>query len=490
MAMINLPEKADAIRLRDFFVEFGYTEEGLKESLGQATPPEEGALQAMLHRMRGANPGSALARLFLIGVDIEKDLGDAVLPKWFLALCLEHGLLQETTDLYRSNVVIVPVADFLVASDAFRVLGTDEASEFVMPASTHSADFLRRLIISKQVDSTLDLGTGCGIHALFASTHSTQVVASDISERAIRFAEFNALLNGRDNIECVIGDRFSAVEGQSFDFIVSNPPFVLGPDDEYTYRDNKLELDEFCRQLVEEAAGHLNEAGHLQMLCETVELDGESWKDKMMEWTTSTGCDTWLLHSPPLRPPNYTAIRLADIRGGETGPGQEAFDRWLNYFADKNVTGIHPGMIVLRRREGANWFHIHDLASDLTDDAGDAVLRGIAALDFLHAHDEEKELLNAVLELSPFLTLEQQFSREEEQWQPQKSVLAMSDGMLMEAEIDMPVMAFLNQMDGSRNLHECVSRFAEAIKADEKKIAGDFLPIIRMFVARGFLRAA
>jgi hypothetical protein len=208
-----------------------------------------------------------------------------------------------------------------------------------------------------------------------------------------------------------------------------------------------------------------------------------------MEWTTDTGCDTWLLHSPPLRPANYVAIRLADIRDG-SNTGQEAFDRWLDYFADKNVTGIHPGMFVLRRREGANWFHVHDLASDLTDDAGDAVLRGIAALDFLHAHDEEKDMLKAVLELSPFLTLEQQFSRDDEQWQPQKSVLAMSDGMPMEAEIDMPVMAFLNQMDGSRNLRECVSRFAEAIKADEEKIAGDFLPIIRMFVARGFLRPA
>ena len=489
MAMINLPKKADAIRLRDFLVESGYTEEGLTSSLGQATPPEEGGLQAMLHRTRGANSGSALARLFLIGVDIEKDLGDAVLPKWFLDLCLDNKLLQKTEDVYCSNIVLVPVAGFLIASDAFRVLGTDEAGEFVMPASTHSADFLRRLIINNQVDRTLDLGTGCGVHALAASTHSKHVVASDVSERAIRFAEFNALLNGCDNIECVTGDRFSAVEGQSFDLIVSNPPFVLGPDEQYTYRDNKLELDEFCRQLVAEAAGHLNEGGHLQMLCESVELEGESWKDKMTEWTTNTGCDTWLLHSPPLRPANYTAIRLSDVRDG-TGPGQEAFDRWLNYFAEKKVTGIHPAMIVLRRRDGANWFHIHDLASDLTDDAGDAVLRGIAALDFLRAHDEEKDLLNAVLELSPFLTLEQQFSREEEQWQPQKSVLAMSDGMLMEAEIDMPVMAFLNQMDGSRNLRECVSRFAEAIKADEKKIAGDFLPIIRMFVARGFLRAA
>ncbi len=486
--MITLPEKSDAVRLHDFLIESGYTEDGLKRSLGQARPPEEGGVQTMLHRTHVANAGSALARLFLVGVDVEKDSTEAVLPEWFLELCIGTGMLRATNVGYRASVVSVPVGGFLIASDAFRILGADEASEFVLPASTHSANYLRQLIITNKVDRALDLGTGCGVHALFMSLHSTGVIASDISERATRYAELNALLNGRDNIKCVTGDRFSAIVDQKFDLIVSNPPFVLGPDEEFTYRDNKLELDEFCRQLVAEAAGHLNEGGHLQMLCESVEFDGESWKDRMMEWTANTGCDTWLLHSPPLRPANYTATRLSDIRGGPD-PGQGTFDRWLNYFTDKNVTGIHPVLMVLRRRDAANWFHVHDLASDLSGDAGPAILRGITARDFLHEHDDESKLFDAVLELSPFLTLEQQFSRVEDHWEGQKSVLALTDGMPMEAEIDMPVMAFLNQMDGSRNVRECVSRFAEAAKADEKKIAGDFLPIVRLFIARGFLRA-
>jgi len=489
MTMITLPEKSDAIRLRDFFVESAYTEEGLKKSLGQSTPPEEGGVQAMLHRTRTTDVASALARLFLIGVDVEKDLADSVLPSWLIELCLENGLMDHAEELYHANIVLVPVADFLIASDAFRVLGTDEASEFVLPASTHSANYLRQLIIPNKVDSALDMGTGCGIHALFMSKNSSRVVASDISERATRFAEFNAVLNGCDNIECVTGDRFEAVENQTFDLIVSNPPFVLGPDDEFTYRDNKLELDEFCRQLIVEASGYLNKGGFVQMLCESVEFDGESWPDKMQAWTKDTGCDTWLLHAPPLRPANYVAVRLSDIRG-ESVVEQATYDRWLNFFTERNVTGIHPALITLRKRDGSNWIHIHDLASQLTDDAGDAILRGIAAIDFLQEHQEDTKLMGAVLELSPFLTLEQQFSRKDDYWQPEKAVLAMTDGMPMEAEIDMPIMAFLNQIDGNRSVKECVARFAEAASADEKKIADDFMPIVRMFVARGFLRAA
>ena len=40
--------------------------------------------------------------------------------------------------------------------------------------------------------SALDLGTGCGIQALLAAKHSERVVATDVNERALAFAAFNA----------------------------------------------------------------------------------------------------------------------------------------------------------------------------------------------------------------------------------------------------------------------------------------------------------
>jgi methylase of polypeptide subunit release factors len=485
MDIITLPDDPDAARLREFFSESGYSEDGLTETLGRSSPPEEGRLQGLLHLTREASAGNALARLFLIGTDIEQDIADTVLPEWFLQLCLATGLLEQSADEYRATVVIVPVGDFLIASDAFRMLGSRNAGEFVLPASTHSANFLRCLMITTKVERVLDLGCGCGIHALFASMYGEQVIASDISERAVRFAEFNAVLNGRGNISCVTGDRFAAIGEQKFDQVISNPPFVLGPDDEFTYRDNELELDRFCLQLVREAADHLNDGGYLQMLFESVEFDGESWQDRMGDWVRNTGCDTWLLHSPPVRPAEYTAARLSDIRGGPAADS-DTHQKWFSYFSERNVTGIHPGMMVLRRRDGANWLHIHNLSSDLDGNAGDAVLRGIAANDFLEKNRDDQALLDSTLMLSPYLRLEQEYGRAQGQWQPTKAVLSMTDGMLMEAEVDMPVIAFLNQLDGRRSLRDCVAHFAQAAQSNEKKISADFLPIIRMFVARGF----
>ena len=41
----------------------------------------------------------------------------------------------------------------------------------------------------------LDLGCGGGIQALHASRHADHVVATDLSDRALAFAAFNAALN-------------------------------------------------------------------------------------------------------------------------------------------------------------------------------------------------------------------------------------------------------------------------------------------------------
>ena len=85
------------------------------------------------------------------------------------------------------------------------------------------------------------------------------------------------------------------------------------------------------------------------------------------------------------------------------------------------------------------------------------------------------------------LCLDQSFERNSDHWQPSAATLSMTDGLPMEAEIDMPVMAFLNQLDGTRPLRAAIDAFAEAAAAPVQKVAADFLPITRLFIARGFI---
>ncbi len=66
-------------------------------------------------------------------------------------------------------------------------------------------------------------------------------MATDISERALRFTRLNALLNDVDGIETRIGSLFDPVEGETFRPGASNPPFVITPRvagvPAYEYRD-------------------------------------------------------------------------------------------------------------------------------------------------------------------------------------------------------------------------------------------------------------
>lgn len=59
-----------------------------------------------------------------------------------------------------------------------------------------------------------------------------RVVGIDINPRALQLARFNAGLNGIANVEWRQGHLFEPVEGERFDLIVSQPPFLPPPDEQ------------------------------------------------------------------------------------------------------------------------------------------------------------------------------------------------------------------------------------------------------------------
>jgi hypothetical protein len=241
--MNTLPNKTAILEFGRYLAESGYDSASLTEQLGRARPPAEGEQEQMFDDSREITTANVLIRLFLLGSVVDEATLHEFLSAAFIEFCKSSGLLVTDDGMVRARIVIVPVEDLLFASDAFHILGTADAGNFVLPASTHSANFLRYLTLRDPVDATLDLGCGCGIHALFAARHSHRVVASDISPHALWYTQFNAAMNGLDNIEIVEGNLFEPLTGQSFDLIVSNPPFVISPAETFEYRDNAMELE-------------------------------------------------------------------------------------------------------------------------------------------------------------------------------------------------------------------------------------------------------
>lgn len=97
-----------------------------------------------------------------------------------------------------------------------------ETEELVQRALTH---------LNKKAGSqplkTLDIGTGSGAIAITMKHERTQdsVTATDISEKALRVAEENAK-NHQLDIRFLQGDLLEPVSLETFDCIISNPPYI------------------------------------------------------------------------------------------------------------------------------------------------------------------------------------------------------------------------------------------------------------------------
>ena len=120
----------------------------------------------------------------------------------------------------------------------------------------------------------LDLCTGSGIIAITLkkelSQFSIDVVASDISEEAIKVSKENAQSHDA-TIKFIQSDIFDNI-ADKFDIIVSNPPYI-DRKDEVTMQDNVLKYDPhlalfaeeegmyFYRKIIEQANDYLDENG-------------------------------------------------------------------------------------------------------------------------------------------------------------------------------------------------------------------------------------
>jgi len=101
----------------------------------------------------------------------------------------------------------------------------------------------------------LDVGTGSGIGAIFASRLGYRVVGVDLNPEAVRCARLNVLLNDVEGrVEIRSGDLFAPVAGNQFDLVLFNPPFFRGtPAD-------RLDLAWRATDVIERFAGGLGGA--------------------------------------------------------------------------------------------------------------------------------------------------------------------------------------------------------------------------------------
>ncbi len=98
----------------------------------------------------------------------------------------------------------------------------------VYPPQTDSFLLLKHLE-TKNSDTVLELGVGCGLLALCLAKKAKAVVGIDTNPYSVKNALHNASLNGIENVHFINGDLYEPVCQRRFDLIYANPPYVPTP---------------------------------------------------------------------------------------------------------------------------------------------------------------------------------------------------------------------------------------------------------------------
>lgn len=339
-----------------------------------------------------AEPLDALIELFLLGRPVASEALDAALPRTGTETMLRLGLVALEDDAagrrVRAAVDLRPHAsdadaELWVASDLGQmvtqgVLRRDHVLG-IGGASLTLAGFTLRAPVAR----ALDLGVGCGIQTFHLLAHADHVTATDLSERALAFTRFNLLLNHaalridpqalEERVSLRQGSLLEPVEGERFDLVVSNPPFVITPRrardeaERFTYRDGGLPGDQLVAQLWTALPGVLNRGGQAQLLANWEiptgdDADGEGasggpqeephglprWARRLDAWTPE-GVEAWVIQRDVEDPAGYAETWLRDAAEITSREHAEArYEEYLEDFASRAVEGIGFGMVWMR----------------------------------------------------------------------------------------------------------------------------------------------
>lgn len=478
---------------------------------------------------RDTTPLTTLATLFVLGLPVARSDAERAFPSAGLDRVLAAGLLRTDAGTDRDEIDdsglpdtehrrVHPTVDlrpyafvddqgagsWWVVSDLGELaLGTALGEEHVLGIGGASTT-LSGLQVPVPVRRVLDLGTGCGIQAMHARRFAAQVVATDISRRALDIARFNAALNGIDGIEFRLGSLYEPVAGERFDRIVSNPPFVITPrrDDvpSYEYRDGGMVGDALVETVLRGLADHLEPGGTAQLLGNWEYRWGVDGLDRVRSWfADAEDLDLWVVEREREDPPAYAETW---IRDGGTKPGTEAFDRlvdaWLDDFATRRVTGVGFGYVVVRRASATDAGRPGGTArlrrAERVPEAlgsnpvglGATIARVLDAAEWLAAHDDGA-LSAAHLQVAGDVTEERHYWPGNDD--PTVITLVQGGGFGRRVDADTALAAFVGACDGELSVAAIVGAIAQITGVDERALAAELLPRVRDLVLDGLLLA-
>lgn len=489
---VESPDRIAVIRtLREVMADAGFVQEqvAIQLDLPSILALASKTREELLARSGAGGARDTLIRLFTLAAPVETARVDAALGAELAAGLRDSGVLHTRPEGDRAAVSITPFRGLWIASDIAKS-GDLRASDYVMGLGT-STQTLDTLTVRRVCGRVLDLGTGSGYHALLASTHADTVVGTDISARALDMARLNATLNGVTNVEWRMGSFYEPVGEETFDLIVSNPPFVISPETAHVYRSARMSGDGVTEHVVRGAAPRLAPGGIAQFLCNWAHLKGIDWHERIASWAAGSGCDLLVLRSETLDAGDYADYWVRHTREESSEPLADRAARWRASYEELGIEAASIGLILLRRRStevgaGGNWARFDDAPRKMLGGAGASVLRRVEVETRLAALRDDQ-----LLDLSPrvcrAVRLDHTMSPAAHGWAMEQASARLVEGLAYETGIDEAGMNILMRSDGKSPLRPVVAGIAKNLDRPLAEVAPAVLSVVRSMIRRGFL---
>jgi SAM-dependent methyltransferase len=348
-----------------------------------------------------------LIRLFFQSVMVPRVEVEQVFERATIDVFMTLGLLgtgEFGNDQYYARCWLYPLAGFLIASDRYSM---PDGSAFTPPPDIAfpaiykgSLQFLK-LLPEGITGDVLDLCAGVGIGALVLSQAGSQVVSTDLSERATQFARFNCALNRRENIEVLRSDLYEAVNGRTFDCIVAHLPWITevnrGLHDAYAGGES------LCKRLVGGLTESLRPGGVCFALTQGRDTKEGKFEERVRTWLKGQADEFDILFA------HYEVLTSLEIlksiarRARSFGP--EAMAKLESDFELAGLSKMLFGGLYIRRhktRSGEPWTARRTL-SDAT--RGADVMSALILHDWISGPDSLARLLESRPQLAPGLQI-------------------------------------------------------------------------------------
>src|SRR5271169_1745164 len=337
------------------FLGSGFTEEAIRLRL-EVQPGKELDLSALSARPplkpKVGDGLDAIIYLFVLGELLPTADAESFFPApvWE-TLSQTKLIVPDPNDVNRclASVALYPIRDLFIVSDRWNNPDHSPRQMFpdiVYPALTKSAKQFIDYTSYEPCEDFLELCAGTAPAALLAARSAKNIWATDIAERSIDFARFNAALNGIHNVTFAQGDLYQPVEGRTFDRIAAHPPYVpVLKTAEIFYGGGEVG-EEITKRIIEGLPTKLRAGGRFYCRTLGTERPGHPFEERIREWLGQKhqDFDVALFTIQTLEPRQFSLYETVSKSGG-----REQFAQWERLFEKNEVRGLVVGIVVIQR---------------------------------------------------------------------------------------------------------------------------------------------